>query len=519
MRDLFVRMRSVAFAPVALLVLGATPSLAQTKPPLIVAVPADLRGMDPHKISAGSDDNVFANVFENLYGVNIDGSLMPALAESSKVSDNGLVYDFKLREGVTFHNGDPFTAEDVVYSWKRGIDPQILNPRAILVLRNIENIEIIDPHRVRMTLKTPDAGTLFNMIGGFYIVSKKYMEGEGKDEATRKMIGTGPFRFVERKVNEYIKLAANDKHWGQVPKVGEVTLRIIPDSQARFATVQTGESDIATFVPAFIASKEGNAKDYKIVRGKSLVNVFMNIHTRSNNPDMKKPEVRRAFNMALDRPNLFKAIALGFGTMHDGASCGAAVFGCDPPPKGFGYDPRLARKMLEDAKFDFNRPVRVVAPATTGGSIPQARETAEAVAYSLQQIGVKTDLVIKEYAAWLAEDQQARQPKNPAGDIVMSMVQDNNINPGIRLKRTVVTDGVFSWFSDPKLDDVVNKLDTIQSDSERLAYSKQMWQQIHDLAPSIFLWSYDSVYAARSNIEWTPQFAALHAVLWNVVKK
>jgi len=516
-----IRMRSFAQAAAVLLafVASAASSFAQTRPSLIVAVPSELRGTDPHKISAGSDDNVFGNVFENLYGLDIDGSLMPQLAESVKVSDDGLVYDFKLREGVTFHNGDPFTAEDVLYSWKRGTDPQILNPRAILMLRNVANIEIVDPFRVRMTLKAVDAGTLYNMAGGFYIVSRKYMEGEGKDDATRKMIGTGPFKFVERKINEYIKLTANEKHWGQVPKVGDVTLRIVPDTQARFAMVQTGEADIASFIPAFIASKEGNAKDYKIIRGKSLVNVFMNIHVRSNNPDMKKPEVRRAFNMALDRPNLFKAIALGFGTLHDGASCGPAVFGCDPPPAGYGYDPKAARKLLEDAKFDFSRPVRIVAPATAGGNIPQARETAEAVSYSLQQIGVKTDLVIKEYAAWLAEDQQAKQPKNPAGDIVMSVVQDNNINPGARLKRTLVTDGIFSWFSDPELDNVINRLDTISSEQERLEFARQMWARIHDLSPSIFLWSYDLIYAARSNIEWTPQFAAFHAVLRNVVKK
>jgi peptide/nickel transport system substrate-binding protein len=522
MADMPIKARFAAFAIAALMLAALAPqiSLAQTKPSLIVAVPADLRGTDPHKISAGSDDNLMANVFEALYGINTDGSLMPVLAESVDVSEDGLVYDFKLRKGVTFHNGDPFTAEDVRYSWQRGTDPKILNPRAIVVLKNIADVEAVDPYHVRVKLKAADAATLHNMQGGFYIVSQKYMtEGEGRDEATRKPIGTGPFKFVERKIGEYIKLTANENYWGPVPKVGDVLMRIVPDTQARFALVQTGEADMVSFVPAFIASREGGAKDYRIIRGPGLLNVFMQINSRGDNPDMKKVEVRRAFNMAIDKAALSKAITLGFATLHEGAPCGPIVFGCDPPPPAYGYDPDAAKKLLEAAKFDFSRPIRIIAPATAGGNIPQSRETAEAIAYSLQQIGVKTDLVIKEYSAWLAEDQQASQPKNPKGDLVMSIVPDYNVNPGARLRRSVMTDGIFCWFSDPELDAMVSKLDTILSEKERLEYARLTWRKIRDLAPTISLWSYDSIYAARKNIEWKPQFGAYHYVLWNVVKK
>ena len=116
------------------------------------------------------------------------------------------------------------------YSWQRGTDPKILNPRAVIVLRNIADVEVVDRLNVRLKLKEPDASTLYNMEGAFYILSKKYMtEGDGRDEAIAKPIGTGPFKFVERKVGVYIKLTANDKHWGRVPKVGDVTMRVVPD--------------------------------------------------------------------------------------------------------------------------------------------------------------------------------------------------------------------------------------------------------------------------------------------------
>ena len=518
MKQVSIRRRLAGAAIIAVVGIGAGDCAAQSKPPLTVALPVDLTTMDPHRVSAGSDDNMLANVYETLYGIAIDGKLTPVLAESVKISEDGLTYDFKLRDGVTFHNGDPLTAEDVRYSWQRGTDPKILNPRAVIVLRNIADVEVVDRLNVRLKLKEPDASTLYNMEGAFYILSKKYMtEGDGRDEAITKPIGTGPFKFVERKVGVYIKLTANDKHWGRVPKVGDVTMRVVPDSQTRFAMVQTGEADIVSSVPTFIASRETSAKDYRIIRGPGLVNLFMQINSRGNNPDLKKPEVRRALNMAVDKIALTKAITQGFAQPHGGAPCSAAVFGCDPPPPAYPYDPAAAKKILQDAKFDFNRPINIVTPAS--GSIPQSRETSEAIEYSLKEIGIKTRLIVKEYGAWLADDQQGKQPKNPDVDLVISRFPDYNVNPTARLRRTVKTGGVSSWFSDPELDQMIDKLDTILSDSERLAYAKQIFAKLHELAPTMLLWSNDTIYAARNNIQWTPQFGNLNYVLYNVEKK
>jgi peptide/nickel transport system substrate-binding protein len=518
MKGLFRRATVVAIALVLASLLFGHAAIAQGKPSLTVAMQIDLTTTDPHRISAGSDDNMLANVFETLYGVAIDGSLTPVLAESVNMADNGLVYEFKLRPGVIFHSGNPLTAEDVRYSWQRGVDPAIRNPRAVVTLRNIDDVTVVDPITVRIKLKEPDAATLYNMEGTFYILDRKYMtEGEGRDEATRKPIGTGPFKFVERKVGEYVKLTANDKHWGRVPKVGDVTMRVVPDSQARFAMVQTGEADIVASVPAFIASKEQNAKSYHIIRGPGLVNLFMQINSRGNNPDLRKPEVRKAFNMAINRLAISKAITLGFATPQLGAPCGPAVFGCDPVPPAYPYDPAAAKKMLQDAGFDFSRTINIVTPAS--GSIPQSRETAEAIAYSLQQIGVKTNLIVKEYGAWLAEDQQAQHPKNPNVHLVISRFPDYNINPGARLRRTLRTDGVASWFSDPELDQMIDKVDSILDPNQRNQFARAMWMRIHDLAPTILLWSYDTIFAARSNVSWTPQFGNINYVLWNVERR
>jgi peptide/nickel transport system substrate-binding protein len=497
------------------LLLATDAALAQSRPSVVIAIPNDMTTMDPHRISSATDDNIFANVLEKLYGHDADGRLIPQLAESVAISDDGLTYDFKLRQGVKFHNGNAFTAEDVAYSVARGVDPKIVNPRASVVLKNIAAMEVVDTYRVKMKLKIADSSILDNMEGTFYILDKEYMT-EGGEAAARAPMGTGPYKYVGRKVGEWFKLTANEGYWGQVPKVGEVTMRIVPDSQARFAMVQTGEADIVASVPAFIAKKEQNAKDYRILRAPGFVNIFMHMNSRGNNPDLKKPEVRRAFNLAVDKVAIHKAITLGYATLHEGAPCGPAIYGCDPPPPRYGYDPAAAKKMLVDAGFDFSRTINITAPAS--GRIPGSREAAEAIAYSLQQIGVKIKLTIKEYGAWLAEDQQAR-PKDPATDLVISQFPDYTVNPAARLQRSVMTDGCCSWFSDAELDKMIVTLNTIGNEKERLAYARKMWAYIHDLAPSIFLWSFDSIYSVRSNIEWQPQFGSANLVLWNVVKK
>jgi peptide/nickel transport system substrate-binding protein len=416
-----VYLQGVAAAAVMAGLAAAQPALAQSKPALTVAMPVDLTTTDPHRISAGSDDNMLAQVYETLYGIAIDGSLEPLLATSVDISDDGLTYDFTLRQGVRFHNGNEFTAEDVQYSWQRGVDPNILNPRAVVVLKNIENIEVVDKYHARMKLKTVDAATLNNMVGTMYMLDKEYMtSGPGTSEDFKPM-GTGPFEYVERQVKQYVKLKAFEGHWGRVPQVGEVTMRIIPDPQARFAAVQTGEADIVSSVPAFTASKEKENPDYRIIRGPGLVNLFMHIHNRSNNPDLKKPEVRRAFNMAVDRKTLNKAINYGFAIAQEGAGCGPAVLGCDnPPPTPFAYDPEGARKMLQEANFDFSRPIGIITPAS--GSIPQSRETAEAIAHYLQQIGVKTDLIVKEYGGRPA-GQAAEEPDHGSRDLALPRLQ------------------------------------------------------------------------------------------------
>ena len=149
--------------------------------------------LDPTKVTSGNDYLFFSNVFESLYGHDETGKLVPTLAESMTVSPDGLVYTFKLRKNVKFHNGDPFTADDVRFSWQHSVDPASRNPRANVLADNIADVEIVDPHQVRIKLKKRDASMLENMDTYWLIVPKNHHAKVGREAYARQPVGTGAF--------------------------------------------------------------------------------------------------------------------------------------------------------------------------------------------------------------------------------------------------------------------------------------------------------------------------------------
>jgi peptide/nickel transport system substrate-binding protein len=487
---------------------------AQSKPPLTAATGVDIVTIDPTKVTSGNDYLFFSNVFESLYGHDETGKLVPTLAESHTVSADGLVYAFKLRKNVKFHNGDPFTSEDVRFSWQHSVDPASRNPRANILADNIADVEIIDPHQVRLKLKKRDASMLENMDTYWLIVPKDHHAKVGREAYARQPVGTGPFMFVERKVKEYIKLKGFDGHWGRVPKIGDVTIKIVPDDLARIAQIQTGEADLVINVPPAIAAPLRRDPNVKIIAVPSYNNLFVSINSRANNPDLAKKEVRQALNMAVNKNALSRSLLLTFSTPQE-LFCSPGVIGCEGQVNPYFYDPKKAKDMLIKAGFDFNRPLKLVGVAE--GRYAASKQTVEGIAFDLAQIGVKTNLVIMEYGAWLGV--VTPKKKDPTVDLVFIGTTDYNNDPSSRLTKFVLTDGTNSFYSDPEMDKMLLKMNEFPSDKERLAFLSSVFRKIHEDAAFMPLWAVQSIYAARGAINWKPTPAVSWPILWNLEKK
>jgi len=493
-----------------LLGVAATAS-AETR--LVVATGVDISTGDAQRISGGGERVFFSQAFEGLYGHDsVTGKVSPELALSHTVSDDGKTYEFKLRPNVKWHDGSPFTADDVVFSWKRGVDPQTRNPGASVILRNVERAEKVDDLTVRLILKQPDASLLENLGDNFYIVPKAYIEKVGSEQFGRAPIGTGPWRLVERKPKEYMEFAAFKEHWGRVPGVDRMTMKIVADTQTRVAMLQTGEADIVTALPAHLVKQIDSGKDTRALKVPTYQNVYINFSTARADKRWNR-EARLALNHAIDRKTLIDKVMFGAATVSAGW-CAKGIIGCDIGKEPYAYDPKLAKELLAKSGLDLSKTYRFVGLAP--GRTPQSKEITEAVAQYLGRVGVKTKIEIMEYGAWIALIQAHAYDDN---DLIFWTWTDYNNEPMGRLPRALRSKGQYSYNEDPKLDAMLDKANAITDPAAREAHMRSIFQYLYDDPPQITLWTVDEIYGVRRNVEWTPRVNVSWPVLWQVSKK
>jgi len=204
---------------------------------------------------------------------------------------------------------------------------------------------------------------------------------------------------------------------------------------------------------------------------------------------------------------------LGFGTAQE-LPCSPGLLGCDATVQPYGFQPDKAREMLTKAGFDFSKPLRMVGQGS--GRVPQARETLQGVASFLNRIGVKTEITMLDYGAWIAV--YGAKEKDPAVDLIFANFTDYNADPSGRLLRSVRTGSAYSWYSNPEVDALLLKMNDFSSPEERAPFLHRLFAKLHEEAPFIPLWSTDSIYAASRSVSWKPTPNVSWPVLWNVEK-
>jgi peptide/nickel transport system substrate-binding protein len=263
-------------------------------------------------------------------------AMTPSLAESWNASKDGLSYEFVLRKGVKFHNGDVMTAEDVKFSFERYRGASATDLKA-----KVARVEALDPHRVRFTLKRPwpDFMTFYATpaTGAAWIVPKKYVEKVGEDSFKKAPVGAGPYRFVSFKPGVELTLEAFDGYWRKTPNVKTLVFRVIPDESTRLAALKRGEVDIAYSITGPLA------EELKRTPGLTLTPTFFPftiwiVFTEQWDP--KSPwhdrRVRLAANLAIDRQSINQAAYLGYSKLaHSFVPQGMEYFWAPPP---YTYD-------------------------------------------------------------------------------------------------------------------------------------------------------------------------------------
>jgi peptide/nickel transport system substrate-binding protein len=317
----------------------------------------------------------------------------PGLAESWATSKDGLTYEFLLRKGVKFHNGEPVTAEDVKYSFER-----YRGGAATLLKSKVARVETPDARRVRFVLKQPwaDFMTFYASpaTGAAWIVPKAYVEKVGEDGFKKAPIGAGPYRFVSFKPGVELTLEANEQYWRKVPSVKTLVFRVITDESTRLAALKRGEVDIAYSFTGPLA------EELKRTPGLTLANVYPPFTAwayPTEQWDPKSPwadvRVRRAASLAIDRLAINQSQYLGLARMQSGiVPENQEYYWAGPKP---AYDPKRAQQLLVEAGYPNGFDAGEVVGDTIYGTA-----MGEPVANFLQAIGIRARLRTLERAAF-----------------------------------------------------------------------------------------------------------------------
>jgi peptide/nickel transport system substrate-binding protein len=468
---------------VAALLLGAglTPASAQAKPEgemrwaLYVTLspawfdPAEVVGvLTPFWVLTALHDALVKPMPGNL--------LTPSLAESWKVSPDGRVYEFKLREGLKFHNGDPFTAEDVRFSFHRAKGAKVLQEK-------VRDVEIAGPYRVRFHLHEPwpDFMTFYGTYatGAGWIAPKKYMEQVGPDGFKKHPIGLGPYKFVSHTPGVELVMEAHEGYWRKMPSVKRLVYKSVPEATTRMAMLKRGEVDLAYLLDAPQAQDIKKDPSLKLAFSGGIGTYYLDYFDQW---DPKSPwhdrRVRLAASHALDRQALSEAETLG--ASRPNGSLIPRKFEYALPLDPHPYDPAKAKQLLAEAGYPNGFDAGDLYPW------PPYASMGEAVGGYLGAIGIKVRIRNMERAAFYG----ALESKKLKGLCVcINAVYGNAAS---RMSQTVPSDGAFAYGGYPDVDALYKQQARETDPRKREAQLHQIQRLLHErvrFAPIMdFIW-------------------------------
>ncbi len=386
-----MRRISALLVPVLLATLAlAGPAAAAPKGRVTVALGSDTSTQDPHMHTLRMGIIINQHIFDTLVARDTKTwQPVPHLAESVKAV-NPLTWELRLRRGVKFHNGEPFTAESVKFSFDRVLNPEQKSP-----LRGsytwVKSVDIVDEHTVRITTNKPYP--LIQEIltfGNFGMVPPRYIKEKGDAHFARNPIGTGPYRFVEWRKGERTVLEANDQYWKGAPAIKTLTFRVIPETATQIAELLSGGVDLIRAVPpdqipAIERSGAARVTATKILR---VVFLQMDGDGRAAKGPLTDVRVRRAINHAVNVDEIMAKV-LGGKAVRSPNGNNSMAFGYDATTKPYAFDPAQAKKLLGEAGFPQGFEVTL---NTYAGSVVNVDQVAQAVMGYLAPVGVRVKL-------------------------------------------------------------------------------------------------------------------------------
>ncbi|HLN11745.1 MAG TPA: ABC transporter substrate-binding protein [bacterium] len=477
---------------------GAALATAQTPNSLVIGESEDIHSGDPYKTGSILSYSMLINIYDPLVGTDVNLRPVPGLAVSWQVV-GPMTWEFKLRHGVKFQDGETFDANAVKFSLDRARDPKT-KWEAASALSPIDSVEVVDDSTVRIHTKYTWPLLPQYLAHYGWMEPPQYVQQNGEDALGRHPVGTGPYRFVNHMVDDHIEIEANPDYWGGKPKIDHVTFRAIPSEASRLAELLAGSVDLINLIPPSEFDPIRHNAKLKLVSGASngIYFLLFNLWNTPPNRPLSNKLVRQAINYAVDRKILISSIMGGVGTPV-ATFCTPGAQACDPAIIPYPYDPARARALLRQAGYPNGFDISFVTPS---GTYPGDRDITLAVAAQLQAIGLHTTVNIREVGVLLT---QTNVTKNVPEDVVFLRSTDRIGSAGETPSNMFYSKGPTSLYRNPEFDAILEQAKATLDP----AAAKELYFHAQALfeneAPDISLFTAPNVYGLRKDLIWTPR--------------
>jgi peptide/nickel transport system substrate-binding protein len=501
----------VAMVPVGLW------GVAQAQGPktLVIAIGADQTGLDPQTVQNNESGFIMSTIYDSIVNYKPGSSVVgPGLAQSWTVSPDGKVYTFRLRRGVSFHDGTPMNAHTVGQDIDRAINPQnpcyVFNRKAVDTYDDftfgsvkdgtVVKMDAVDDYTLRFTLPTPNAPFLSSVAMIWQGIVSPEATKKYNCDAGQNPVGTGPFKFVEAVRNDHVTVDANPTYWGGRPKVDRIIFQIVPESATRMLKLERNEVQILADVPPSDYSRVTGNPQLKLYSQPGLT--ILGVAMSNEVGPFKDKRVRQALNYAVDKDAINKGLYGGATTASQGIP--PVLWGFNKSVKPYPYDVAKAKALLTEAGFPNGFTADMMVYANPRGYNPVGgAKLGEAVQGYLSKVGVTPKINQYEWGAYLDKLRHTQwegfaicgwsgdngDPDNFLGDLfefdeVAGKARSNNC----------------ARHHDPQYDRLMVQGRQVSDQARRAQIYMQANQILHDDAPWIFMNYTNQVRAARSNV-------------------
>ena len=467
---------------------------------------------------SSSEMQMASHLYDPLVDYNADMSKKPGLAESWKVLDDGVTWEFKLRQGVKFSNGNDFNADDVVFSFERILNDPTLELGVYLM--RLQEVKKVDDYTVQLVTKIPYpvfAGSLVHIM----MLDKETCEGLTSEEISANPVGTGRYRLVEHVKESYIKLVRNDEYWGELPDAETVEFRVIANAATRTTALINGEVDFISNIPVMDVDRLKDASNVQVITNPSLSCSYMgfdllNEHGSAGTDDpnpLLNVKVRQAIYHAIDIQTIIDTVMNGYATVANSYMPSICV-GYNADAERPAYDPELAKQLLAEAGYPDGFYLR----DARSDSDMNADQVSQAIASYLEKVGIKAEVNLLPRASFY----EKIDAENLQSSFFMSGWGDGSGEGMVIFNDMLYTydgkagmgEGNRGHYSNAEVDALLDQASVETDQAKRAALVEQVDQIARDEAAYIPLFFKENIFGVRAGIQYTPS-ADDHILAWD----